>query len=303
MAVDGSLAQKSIREQFPEVKCAEARLLSQGCDFWTFEIDGRWVFRFPRGPQEEESLLKEFSLLDELAEGAPLPVPRYCFRGEPSEMFPHHFGGYEKLPGEPGMCLEPREATLDELAHELGRFLNWLHGHNPEHAVAIGVPRTGPHETLAMSRRWALGDLPAVGKALPSHLREACADFLSDDARLPPEYDGPPRLLHHDYDADHVLIDPAAGRATGIIDWGDACVGDPAWDFARMWAWQGEEFVSAMMREYEHPLDAGAWERIRYPCAWLGLANFSHGQRTGQTQYVEHGMQCLHRVFGEDAHS
>ena len=130
--------------------------------------------------------------------------------------------------------------------------------------------------------------------------RASATPALGDDDRLPPEYDGPPRLLHFDYDADHVLTDPATGRVTGIVDWGDASVGDPAWDFARVWAWQGEKFVSAMMREYGHPLDDGVMDRIRYPCVWLGLANLDHGRRTGQAEYVEHGMRCLRRAFGSD---
>jgi len=188
-------------------------------------------------------------------------------------------------------------AALDELARDLGRFLNWLHGLDAEHAVSLGVPRTGPNETLAVSREWAIRSLPRLEGSLPPALLQECADLLHDTARQPPEHDGPPRLLHFDYDADHILIDPTIGRATGIVDWADASVGDPAWDFARVWAWQGEDFVSAMMREYRHPLDDGVWGRIRYPCVWLGLANVEHGERTRQAQYVEHGKQCLRRVF------
>jgi len=198
------------------------------------------------------------------------------------------------------MRLSLPEAASAELARSLGRFLNWLHGLDVERAISIGVPRTGPGETLAVSREWALRDVPSLDGALPPRLLAACADFLRDTVRLPPEHDGPPRLLHHDYDADHVLLDPATGCATGIVDWGDACVGDPAWDFARVWAWQGEDFVSTMMQEYEHPLDEGVWDRVRYPCVWLGLANVAHGRSTSQAEYVEHGLRCLRRVFGDD---
>ncbi len=298
--VDTSQVQTSVRAQFPEVECEETRLLSQGCDFWPFEIDGRWVFRFPRGDEEEALLLKEFNLLDYIAADAPLPVPKYCFRGKATDGFPRRFGGYEKLPGEPGMSLHPPEAKLDELAHDLGRFLNWLHGFDVDRALTIGVPRTSPDQTPASTREWAMRDLPNLDGVLPPSVLEACSGFLNDRGRLPPDYDGPPRLLHGDYDADHILMDPATYRAAGIIDWGDACIGDPAWDFARVWAWQGDDFVSTMMQEYKHPLDADIWNRIRYPCVWLGLANVDHGKRTEQAEHVEHGKQCLHRVLGGD---
>ena len=38
-------------------------------------------------------------------------------------------------------------------------------------------------------------------------------------------------LLHGDLKAQHLLVHD--GRLTGIIDWGDAMAGDPAWDLAR----------------------------------------------------------------------
>ena len=38
-------------------------------------------------------------------------------------------------------------------------------------------------------------------------------------------------LCHGDLKAAHILVD--AGRLAGVIDWGDAVVGDPLWDIAR----------------------------------------------------------------------
>jgi aminoglycoside 2''-phosphotransferase len=37
-----------------------------------------------------------------------------------------------------------------------------------------------------------------------------------------------PALLHGDLSPDHILDDATADRLTGIIDFGDACLGDPA---------------------------------------------------------------------------
>ena len=38
-------------------------------------------------------------------------------------------------------------------------------------------------------------------------------------------------LCHGDLKATHILVD--ADRLAGVIDWGDAAVGDPLWDIAR----------------------------------------------------------------------
>ncbi len=128
VAVDTTQVQLIIRNQFPEVECAEIRGLAQGSDFWTVEIDGQWVFRFPTDNQVAESLCREIALLDTIADEAPLPVPEYRFRGEATESFPRRFGGYEKISGVPGMTLDPSKMDLSDQARQLGRFLNWLHG-------------------------------------------------------------------------------------------------------------------------------------------------------------------------------
>ena len=39
-------------------------------------------------------------------------------------------------------------------------------------------------------------------------------------------------LIHGDLGAEHVFVD--AGRITGVIDWGDAAIGDPGLDHGRL---------------------------------------------------------------------
>ena len=37
-------------------------------------------------------------------------------------------------------------------------------------------------------------------------------------------------LIHGDFSSEHVLLDLAEKKVTGIIDFGDAAIGDPAYD-------------------------------------------------------------------------
>ncbi len=53
--------------------------------------------------------------------------------------------------------------------------------------------------------------------------------FLTDFA------DG--RFLHGDLQVNHILVDPAHGAVTGVLDWGDLQVGDPVWEIAILGAW------------------------------------------------------------------
>ena len=66
-----------------------------------------------------------------------------------------------------------------------------------------------------------------------------------------------PVLIHRDLDDAHVLVDAERGRITGVIDFGDVCVGDPALDFA---GFEGS-FRAGMLSSYKLPLDETFEER------------------------------------------
>jgi aminoglycoside phosphotransferase (APT) family kinase protein len=56
-------------------------------------------------------------------------------------------------------------------------------------------------------------------------------------------------LCHGDLKAAHILVD--AGRLAGVIDWGDAVVGDPLWDIARFAHRADGGAVSLLLEGYD----------------------------------------------------
>jgi hygromycin-B 7''-O-kinase len=121
-------------------------------------------------------------------------------------------------------------ADKQALATFLGGVCRTLHG-----IVWPGTPalpaRWDPFlDFLAARRRACVADQRAWG-SLPAR------QIAEIDAYLPPlaqllDTTAPPCLIHCDLNADHVLGDFRDGhwRPTGIIDFGDARVGDPAYD-------------------------------------------------------------------------
>ena len=284
-----------IGEQFPAVRADALQLLSDAGDFSVFEVDGEWVFRFPLDDWAEKALLSEFALLDALGSKLPLPVPMHRFRGVPGDSYPRHFGGYARLPGQPGNRIDLPSGVRNAIAADLGRFLGELHRFDTEQALALGVPRLGKRQrTFDRKQHRALRELERREECLPPEIYSQCHSFLSDDSHRPPAYNGSVRLLHDDVDGSHVLVDESAGHVSGIIDWGDASVGDPARDFARLWMWQGDAFVATAMDEYRLPLDEHVWERVRYGGVCLALLALEHGS----SESVTLGTDCLNREFG-----
>jgi len=80
----------------------------------------------------------------------------------------------------------------------------------------------------------------------------------------------PVALLHHDLALEHILVAPDGARLTGVIDWGDIVLGDPALDFVGLARACSAATLTALLAAYG-PVDEGFQRRI----AWYGrLAPF-----------------------------
>ena len=62
----------------------------EGWDNEAFEINGEWVFRFPKRADGELPLKRELTLLPRLSTVLPVPVPVYQWIGQPGPSFPYY---------------------------------------------------------------------------------------------------------------------------------------------------------------------------------------------------------------------
>jgi aminoglycoside phosphotransferase (APT) family kinase protein len=116
-----------------------------------------------------------------------------------------------------------------EAYRALGRELARLHAGPVPAAVRRAVPEDPPDDDPA----------PAVERlAASGHLSAELAGWVAGRlgalaARA--AWDGvPPVLLHGDVAAGNVLTEPRAAAAVTLLDWGDAAIGDPAAEFAKV---------------------------------------------------------------------
>jgi len=178
-----------------------------GYDFEVAIVDHDWVFRFPRRPGVEEALEVEIALLAALAPALPVDVPAF----EHISRNPL-FVGYRVLRGEP---------LVDEDANGVRAFLDALHAFDPS-----GLPVERPDWIEAYREQCA--EFERLVFPLLDKDRRAQAMQLFGDAETLVDFE--PALLHADLGPAHLLV--RDGRLTGVIDWGDARVGDPALDYA-----------------------------------------------------------------------
>lgn len=195
-----------VRRNLPGVAAARVEPLGRGLDNTAYLVDGAWVVRFPADP-EALDVAREARLLAEVArvlDGiVAVPVPAFAAEGAL---------GYAYLPGVPLMQRQSQDLGT------VGAALAALHAQPVERfADLAGLDADPPERWLAEARELAAGlDLPEAD------------GFLA--AAPPPPAE---RLVfsHNDLGAEHVLVDPGTGAVTGLIDWSDAAVCDPAYDY------------------------------------------------------------------------
>lgn len=159
----------------------------------------------PGKPPPAERAALEAALLARLP-GLGIPAPRLR-RFDPPDTLVLDFldGGAEPPPGAPASLIGPMAAALAAL-HRLG----------PGHGLPAMRTFTDPLPDL---KAWRPDLFPADAPARPD-----CRPFDC------PPFAGPPRLLHGDFWMGNLLW--RGGELAGLLDWEDACLGDPMAELA-----------------------------------------------------------------------
>ncbi|MEZ4553849.1 MAG: aminoglycoside phosphotransferase family protein [Dehalococcoidia bacterium] len=197
---------------------------------------------------------------------------------------------HEYVEGTPARDVRPRPpgARHAALARDLGRFLGALHAFPVAEARHIGVPERD---------LWPDQYVPLIEAARP-HLAPRTARWL--DALCGAFLDaggsaGVPRVLvHGDVDGKNVLLDD--GRAlSGVIDYSDAMLADPALDFACIlndWSWA---FLERVIAHYPLEVDADLRRRTAFYITVGPLFEVREGVATGDLGMLRGGRAKLAR--------
>ena len=195
--------------------------------------------RLPRIHWAAGQAEREATWLPRLARHLPVTIPEPMAIGEPDHGYPYRWGVHRWIPGE--------MAAIDSMADPIQFALD----------LAEVVRRLQKTPTA--------GAPPARNRARPSHeydeatrvVIERASHLIDADAALAiweaavtaAPYDGPPVWVQGDLEGNCLVRD---GRLCGIVDWGSACIGDPAVDVQVVWS---PLFTDASRRAFLEALD------------------------------------------------
>lgn len=191
---------------------------------------------------------------------AGVPAPRILAVDTSRQIYPGAYLIQEKVRGIPLSRVGPAKRRQWESLWQAGRYLRLIH------KIALdgfgwldGAHYLREGRVKGRYRRWSDAALRPVPRRL-AYLQEhrvldrkaiRSIDQVIEQHRGVLRRSDRGRLLHGDFGASHIFVEPGRGKVTGIIDFGALEAGDPLWDIARFRVWRTQEDLRDLIAGYE----------------------------------------------------
>src|SRR5579883_2111909 len=297
-AKDISLYISLIQQNFPEIELRNIRPITRGWDSFVLDVNGELIFRFPMRDDVMVYLRREMRLLPLLEPALSTPIPHFRYIGRGNAAYLHTFVGYTKLDG---VALESEEITGEQLARlapALARFLSELHCFPVELAIQASVEAHTPEQWRERYYERYLDLQKRVFPRLNEELRTRSAQLWEGFLEDKTIFTFQPVLIHCDLNGEHILCDPERGVLTGVIDWGDVTIGDPALDFVGLHRQHGRAFVEQVLSNYQGQDDGTFWRRMDFYLCYEPFAQLIYGAYEENERFIRQGIEGLRALFG-----
>jgi aminoglycoside 2''-phosphotransferase len=230
-----------VLSRYPELNDNSFRFLSEGSDNMVFLMGDNLIFRFSKTGDSVQDLRSEIRVLRELAPRLPLEVPNYIYaqiEEQPPISSVSYFVGYPLITGVPmSSCpVALLDVTSEWWRPILAQFLNAIHAYPETRARELGIQyrvlkiracgESSWRESLSRVCKSELHQLTPVLMKFEREAVERAVDLFMND-----HLNGVKSvLIHGDFTPEHVFLDLENRRVSGIIDFSDLAIGDPASD-------------------------------------------------------------------------
>lgn len=245
--IDEVLVEQLIAKQFPHLANLPLKPVpSIGTDNALYRLGKDMVVRLPRIDWAVENVDKEFTWIPKIAPFLPISIPTPIAKGSPTKEYSFPWSIYTWIEGSNPVVGHVPES----LAQDLITFIQALH--------KIDLPdgplcnRGVPLEDRDDETKKAIKDLEGM-------IDTKAVTAIWEKSLRAPKWSKPPVWIHGDLSPGNLLIKD--GRLSGVIDFGNLGIGDPACDLIIAWnllpAHMREGFRSGM------EVDEATWERGR----------------------------------------
>jgi len=237
-----------------------------------FIVHGQWVVKFfGQLFCGEFAFGVELDVSSLLTRDDQIPAPRLVAYGhliDGQGEWPWPYLVFEHLAGEYIAALRDRLSvdSMSRLARELGDFVRRFHA-LPLSEARFLKPTWDAYAAMLDRQRRDCEGRHREWRSLPDHLIDQIDGFLPPTDTLV-DRSTPPRLLHGDLTADHAVAQLTSDGWTvqGIIDFGDALVGDPMYELIPLHLDLfrcDKRLLSAFLMEYDYAREIDQQDAVK----------------------------------------
>lgn len=282
----------------PELGGQRFRVNDEGWSNRILEAESGMLLRFPRSAEAARRLGFEARLLSYLALRVTVPVPVPLRMGTLPGAGRCPFLSYRKLPGVAlGRLVPLGRASRFRVSALLGRLLPELAAIPPPSARRIGC-RAGDPGTWVSRYTAMFAHYRRVGSpTLPSRLDRAIRAEFDRGIELLTSARFVPVLSHLDLGPYNIIWDPSRGEPSGVIDWEDARLADPAFDLVGLGC-VGEAAWRRLALARCAPADGSFRERIAFYRRVIPVQEMVYGLEAGRLALVRERRRQLAATYG-----
>ncbi|HLL60498.1 MAG TPA: phosphotransferase [Candidatus Nitrosocosmicus sp.] len=230
-----------IRKDFPLAN--DIQMYTEGWDHVVFSVNSKIAYRFPKNIQHQNQLCLEAKFVKVFSEFCSTEIPHI-------ETKVHNdliYGVYPFIQGtflsyDSAKCLN--QESIAKICQELGTFLKEIHSFPVARAKTIGIVKMDLvkfwmkklTQTIEMFSLYLDNDEINV-------IQSRYNKFLELITQFPIEH----KVNHSDLKPPHIIID--VGSLSGIIDFSEVVIGDPAYDFQYLGRY-GKKFLEQVYKSY-----------------------------------------------------
>jgi len=272
-----------VKRAYPSAREEDIKVFDDGWDYVVYVVNGSQTFRFPRRDDYSKTLPREVAFLDTFSSLSSVQVPKLTLHKTPDGK---PYVTYSFIPGVPfegdvAQNCSPKE--LHEIAQQIANFLSILH------SFPIKTAKTMGFDELDSVKYWS-DRLNKIEKNVYPHLpaseqswiTELFAEFIEMITQNPFRN----KLIHSDIMPGHIIINSTTHKLSGIIDFGDMEIADPAYDFTFLHKY-GQEFLDTAYDNYKLDRDKTFEKRRQFYEDRLVVTDLEHSIEIHDKEKIE----------------
>ncbi|MHA1187269.1 MAG: phosphotransferase family protein [Candidatus Heimdallarchaeota archaeon] len=260
-----------VKKYLPDIKQKDIQFFYHGT-YNVFELKKKYILRVSdrdfRNAHGCEMLQRESYVLDFLSYRIETPIPKIIHLNESSNL---PFSIHEKIPGKSLSYFVKKLSKKKKIdvAIEIAQFLSKLHSEELKEDFIDRFPKERKIIENEFSKHFKMNWVSRYIEA-----RIFAYQYLNDEQKMwltnlfeeflknNDNFTFSPRIAHNDFDTSNILIDPSKKKITGIIDFEDCRIGDPAADL--LFFDEGLEFMEALLDNYQFANQKSLQSRMKF---------------------------------------